>query len=155
MRMWGDSSRFFQYQLPDKPGGLNLSRKPGGYSTSINRGSIDPVAETHLGSHAHEFVIFSLVWDRKIYKQRHFFYLGNGHRIPGPAGEAPYKPLDVVSYSIGAVEGAEKPNGQVAEILVFNRALPDGERRKLEDQLFQRYFRPDRRGCVIRSGYAT
>ena len=88
-----------------------------------------------------------MTWDPKQEKQRHFFCLGNGRRIPGPLGDAPYKPMNAAGYRLGTTPGnpgavTAGPVGHVAELLLFNRLLTNEERKKIEDQLFGRYFNP-------------
>ena len=147
MQIINGNGRFLQYLLPDHRSALEFNAVQGGYESAMNRGSIQQSTTTNIGDHRSEWVVFSMTWDPKQEIQRHYFRLGNGFQYPGPAGDAPYKPLDAISYRIGSIPGqpgaeVPPPGGHVAELLVFNRLLPEKERKQVEDDLFRRYFNP-------------
>ncbi|MBL9152498.1 MAG: serine/threonine protein kinase [Verrucomicrobiales bacterium] len=120
---------------------------PAGYSTRLAKGTLAPTIESRLGGHRNRLIVLCHVWDGEKVEQRHHLMLPDGHEALIAAGDAPFKPETVKRYSIGAISSDPQANtfeGWVAEWLIYDRALPDDERRRVAAWLSGKYLSPDR-----------
>jgi len=157
----GQIVRFLGKKLPSRLLKLEVVGNGNRYKTHMTRGSLRPSVESELKGGKGKFLIFTFTWSSKGYgEQRHHYLLPDNKRHSGKSGTAPDErfSLKPARYSLGATDGATalnfghdaeiNPNkegtggfkGMIAEMLLYRRALPDAERKQVEDHLYQRYF---------------
>jgi serine/threonine protein kinase len=118
---------------------------PAGYATRMAKGTLAPTIEARLGATRNRLLVVSHVWEGEKVEQRLHVTLSSGYQALVAAGDAPFKPQTVQRYSLGAISTDPNANtfeGLVAEWLLYDRALPDAERRQVETQLAKKYLNP-------------
>lgn len=123
---------------------LDWDLTPDGYRWHMHRGSLPATMTAEIGALRDRFLVVTHVWNGENVEQLSYLSFPGGMHVLAAAGDAPGRAAPVHRYRIGGVAAtAAMPNfqGQVAEWLLYDRALSDDEREKVAGQLADRYLK--------------
>ncbi len=92
-----------------------------------------------------QFILLTFVWDGDEGLQFSDITLPDGNRVEGTRESVKVKESQTLRYRIGQPAGPKaRPEqqfaGEIAELILYNRALPDTDRKTVETYLFKKYF---------------
>ncbi|MCB1064726.1 MAG: protein kinase [Verrucomicrobiae bacterium] len=143
MRPDVDRAGVLRFEADEIGGVLSWDLSPAGHVLRMSKGSLQPSMEAKLGDLRDHFLIFAHVWNGEKVEQLLYVTLPNGKSVLAAAGDAPFKETPIHRYSLGGI--TSDPNaktfvGDLAEWLIYDRALTDEEREAVAGQLASKYF---------------
>ncbi len=143
MRPASERGGVLRFEADEIGGVMNWDLTPDGHQWRMHKGSLRPTMTAKIGALRDRFLVITHVWDGEKVEQLSYLSFPGGLHVLAAAGDAPHRDTPVHRYSIGGIAAAGTPTfeGQVAEWLIYDRALPDDEREKVAGQLADRYLR--------------
>lgn len=150
IRTTGEKGGVLRFEADQIGGVLNWDAHPEGYLWRMNKGSLRPTMVAKVGTLRERFLVVSHVWSGEKVEQTAWLSFPGDFHVLAAAGDAPFKETPIHRYSIGGIAqepGAPTFQGQIAEWLIYDRALEDEERETVAGALAERYL--DEKETVI------
>ncbi|MCB1230852.1 MAG: protein kinase [Verrucomicrobiae bacterium] len=136
-----DRGGVLRFEADEIGGVLNWDAHPDGYLWRMFKGSLRPTMVAKIGRLRNRFLVVTHVWNGEKVEQLSYLSFPGGVHLLAAAGDAPFKETPVHRYSIGGIsDTAPTFQGQVAEWLIYDRALSDEERETVAGALADRYL---------------
>lgn len=145
LRTTSDRGGILRFEAEGLGGILSWDAHPDGYLWRMQKGTLRPTMVGKIGSLRQRFLVVTHLWDGEKVEQLAWLSFPGDVHVLAAAGDAPFKETPVHRYSIGGIPVDPKApdfEGQVAEWLIYDRALTDEERESVAGALADRYLEP-------------